>query len=89
MADDYVLKPTVIAGSKLKDDYCAYHNGHSFGRIIRHVAEGSDGRWYWHFHPDERGAAGVVQMNGWTESRQESAEELKETYLLWRKRVGA
>ena len=40
-------------------------------------------------HPDERGAAGVVQMNGWTESRQESAEELKETYLLWRKRVGA
>jgi hypothetical protein len=31
---DLLLRPTVLTGEKLKDDYCVFHEGRIVGRII-------------------------------------------------------
>jgi hypothetical protein len=46
------LRPTVIAGDKLPNDYCVIHDGRSIGRI--RLAEERASRntiWCWHVNP--------------------------------------
>lgn len=49
---DLLLHPTVIAGDKLRDDYCVIHEGRSVGRIRRADELSWQGeRWEWHVNP--------------------------------------
>ncbi|GEC14234.1 hypothetical protein [Nitrobacter winogradskyi] len=46
---DLLLRPTVTAGDKLKDDYCVIHEGRSVGRI-QLASEQSSQRTVWEWH---------------------------------------
>lgn len=46
-ADQLVLRPTVIAGEKGKDDYLVIWNGLSIGRILKVAAVGGRDAWNW------------------------------------------
>ena len=46
------LRPTVIAGDKLPNDYCVIHDGRSIGRIRLAEERASRGTiWCWHVNP--------------------------------------
>ena len=47
-----LLRPTVLTGEKLKDDYCVFHEGRSVGRIM--LASDRSWRgvcWDWFINP--------------------------------------
>ncbi|WP_316205719.1 hypothetical protein [Bradyrhizobium sp. SZCCHNS1012] len=53
MAEHHLtLRPTVIGGDRLEDDFCVYRDGRSIGRIVlaenhvKHVEV-----WRWHINP--------------------------------------
>jgi hypothetical protein len=47
-----ILRPTVIAGDKLKDDYCVFHEGLMVGRIMLATNRYWQGVvWEWHVNP--------------------------------------
>jgi len=49
---DYLLRPTVIAGDQLKDDYCVFRKDRRIGRIRRADKRSWQGeRWEWHVNP--------------------------------------
>ncbi|EAQ35515.1 hypothetical protein NB311A_17104 [Nitrobacter sp. Nb-311A] len=49
---DLLLHPTVIAGDKLKDDYCVIHDARSVGRIrLASERSGRGEMWEWHVNP--------------------------------------
>jgi len=46
---DLILRPTVIAGDRLRDDYCVWFEGRRIGRIMlaeNHVDHVKEWRWY-------------------------------------------
>ena len=46
------LRPTIIGGDKLKDDYSVIHEGRSVGRIRLAEERASQGEvWEWHVNP--------------------------------------
>jgi hypothetical protein len=49
---DLLLRPTVIAGDKLDDDYCVIHDDRSVGRIRLATERSHQGVvWVWHVNP--------------------------------------
>jgi hypothetical protein len=49
---DLLLRPTVIAGDKLPNDFCVIHEGRSVGRIRLAEEQASRGTiWCWHVNP--------------------------------------
>jgi hypothetical protein len=49
---DLLLRPTVIAGDRLENDYCVIHEGRSVGRIrLANERSGRDETWEWHVNP--------------------------------------
>lgn len=49
---DLLLRPTVISGDELEDDYCVIEHGRSVGRIRLASERSSQGTvWEWHVNP--------------------------------------
>jgi hypothetical protein len=49
---DLLLRPTVIAGDRLENDYCVIHDGRSIGRIRLASERSHQGTvWVWHVNP--------------------------------------
>ena len=48
-----LLRPTVLTGEKLKDDYCVIHEGRRVGRIMLASERSWQGVmvWEWHVNP--------------------------------------
>jgi hypothetical protein len=47
-----MLRPTVLTGEKLKDDYCVFYEGWSVGRIMLASERSWQGVvWAWHVNP--------------------------------------
>jgi hypothetical protein len=50
--DDLILRPTIIAGDKLPNDYCVIHDGRSIGRIRLAEERSWQGTvWVWNINP--------------------------------------
>jgi hypothetical protein len=50
-----ILRPTVIGGDRLKDDYCVHFEGRNVGRIR---LAGRESGWAWCINPPPRIGAG-------------------------------
>ncbi len=65
------LRPTVIAGDCLKDDYCVKHGGRSIGRIRR--ADERTAQWDWMINPP-------LPIPTWGVGRAASLEDAKAAF---------
>jgi hypothetical protein len=71
---DYLLRPNVIAGDQMKDDYCVFHKDRLIGRI-RRADERSwqDERWEWNVNP-------LLPTPSWCNGDADSLDEAKSEF---------
>ncbi|WP_425905139.1 hypothetical protein [Nitrobacter sp. TKz-YC02] len=68
---DYLLRPTVIAGDKLKDDYCVFQKDRCIGRIRLADERSWQGVvWQWHVTP-------LLPIPSWCNGNAASLDEAK------------
>jgi hypothetical protein len=68
---DLLLRPTVLTGKKLEDDYCVIHDGRSVGRIrLASERSGHGVVWHWYVNPP-------LPIPPWCRGDAESLEDAK------------
>jgi hypothetical protein len=71
---DLLLRPTVIADGKLKDDYCVFHKDRCIGRIRLADERSWQGVvWQWHITP-------LLPIPSWCNGNAASLDEAKSEF---------